>query len=151
MEKLNREFYDEYTRLDNLCRQMFNSDRGVSDYIEAMKNTPHGKAVKVKDWDSDLKMLKHYRHIRNYLAHTAGAFHQEVCLPYDITWVKGFYSRIMKQKDPLSLLFSTSSGRSVKGKKRGNTKKKKTKNTGTWLVGLLFVIAVIVIWLIFKG
>ena len=151
MEKLNREFYDEYTRLDNLCRQMFNSDRGVSDYIEAMKNTPHSKAVKVKDWDSDLKMLKHYRHIRNYLAHTTGAFHQEVCLPYDITWVKGFYSRIMKQKDPLSLLFSTSSGRSVKGKKCGNTKKKKTKNKGTWLVGLLFVIAVIVIWLIFKG
>lgn len=151
MEKLNHQFYDEYTKLDELCRQMFNSDKGVTEYIEAMKNTPHSKAVKVKDWDSDLNMLKHYRHIRNYLAHTTGAFHQEVCLPYDITWIKGFYSRILKQKDPLSLLFSASSNGNAKGKKYGGSKKKKSKKNGSWLIWLIVAVAVTVIWLIFKG
>ena len=60
MENLNRQFFDEYTKLDNLCRQMFNSEKGVTSYIEAMESTPAAKSRNVPEWGSDLKMLKQY-------------------------------------------------------------------------------------------
>lgn len=135
MENINREFFDEYTKLDNLCRQMFNSERGVSSYIEAMESTPSSKSRNVPEWGSDLKMLKQYRHIRNELAHSTGAFHRDICFSYDITWIKMFYNRIIKRKDPLGVLFSISKkGGSQKkntiAKRSVNVKGKSKKKTG---------------------
>lgn len=105
MENYNREFFDEYTRLDNVCRQMFNTEKGVTEYINSMESTAYAKSRGVPDWDSDLRMLKQYRHIRNRLAHTPGAFRQDICVQYDVTWIMMFRERILKRKDPLAVLF----------------------------------------------
>lgn len=130
MEKLNREFFDEYTALDDICRLMLNSNKGVTGYIDRMVNTPRSKSQKVREWESDLKMLKQYRHIRNTLAHTVGAFHQNICVRYDITWIKNFQGRIKRRTDPLSLAVkaaqSKKGGKSRSGSKR-NAKKRKAQ------------------------
>ncbi len=157
MNNYNRAFFDEYTKLDNLCRQMFNSKVGVTQYIESMESTEFGKRSKIPDWDSDLKMLKQYRHIRNNLAHTPGEFHRDICVQYDVTWIQMFYERIVKRKDPLALLFKQSNMHKGKkktiviSKKKKRHKKKKhafSDNMHTFLlIGIALLAIIIIIWI----
>ena len=156
MESINRMFFDEYTKLDNLCRQMFASDNsGVTAYIEAMASTPYAKRCNIPDWDSDLKMLKQYRHIRNHFAHTTGAFHEELCVQYDVTWIKNFTSRILTQKDPLALLFKMSRSKNNKNNtskhhSHKKSKKKKTVIPLRLILLMLFVLFVVILIIIAK-
>ena len=46
------EFMNEYKRLDNLCKDVFRSDAGVSRYIEAM-NSYGNNVYSVNGWTSD--------------------------------------------------------------------------------------------------
>ena len=127
MKNYNRAFFDEYMKLDDLCRQMFNSSKGITQYIEAMESTSAAKSRNIPDWESDLKMLKQYRHIRNNLAHTPGEFHRDICVQYDVTWIQLFYERIEKRKDPLALLFKQSNVHNTVKKPVVVTKKKKRR------------------------
>jgi hypothetical protein len=151
MEKLNREFFDKYTALDNLCKQMFNAEKGVSSYIEAMESTSSSKSRNIPDWNSDLKMLKQYRHMRNELAHSTGAFHREVCVTYDVTWIEMFYERIKTRKDPLALLFKQSKQKSTKKTTIGAKKKKRKGklNDGVFdtklIVGIAFALILLIV------
>ena len=52
-----------------------------------------------------MEQLMHLRHIRNYLAHTSGAFQEELCTQKDIDLVIDFYNRILTQTDPMALLY----------------------------------------------
>lgn len=156
MKNYNRVFFDEYTKLDDLCRQMFNSSKGITQYIESMESTAYKKRCNIPDWESDLKMLKQYRHIRNNLAHTPGEFHRDICVQYDITWIQMFYDRIVKRKDPLALLFKQSNiHRTVKKpivitKKKKRSKKKicLSDDMRTMLLIVAAIAAIIVIVLI---
>ena len=67
-------FTESYKQLEKLCGEIMNDDRRVSAYIDEMINTPRGSYL-VKGWDSDLKQLKHYRWIRNQIAHTPDCTH----------------------------------------------------------------------------
>lgn len=156
MKNYNRAFFDEYTKLDNLCRQMFNSSKGVTQYIESMESTSYKKRCNIPDWDSDLKMLKQYRHIRNNLAHTPGEFHRDICVQYDITWIQMFYERITKRKDPLALLFKQSNIYNCNKKPIVISKKKRRKKKNNvltdnmrtlLLVGIAIIAIVIIIWI----
>ena len=144
MEKLNREFFDEYTKLDGLCKMMLNSPKGISGYIESMYNVPLNKSRLVKEWDSDLKMLKQYRRIRNELAHSVGAFHREICVRYDITWIKQFQTRIKKKTDPLSLLFKASQQKQ-RSKKKKKAQRKQLLKRAFWILVAVAVITLIVL------
>lgn len=95
-------FTESYKQLEKLCGEIMNDDRRVSAYIDEMINTPRGSYL-VKGWDSDLKQLKHYRWIRNQIAHTPDCTEQSMCKPGDAEWLDGFYFRIMNQTDPLTL------------------------------------------------
>lgn len=76
------EFLDTYKKLDELCRQLFSSDKGVSQYIDEMSNEGYGK-WRVAGWERDYKRLKNIR------------------------WMQTFYQRIMECTDPFSLLCQT--------------------------------------------
>lgn len=69
MDNIEILFFEEYKKLDNLCKDLFKSDRGVSQYIEEMECTPLSKSRLVELWQNDYKMLKHVRWIRNNIAH----------------------------------------------------------------------------------
>lgn len=65
-------FIEEYKRLDNLCKDLLRSEKGVSSYIDSMEQ--YGCIQKkVQNWDYNYKQLKHYRYIRNQIAHENSA------------------------------------------------------------------------------
>ncbi|MBR5157478.1 MAG: hypothetical protein IKW59_06905 [Clostridia bacterium] len=95
-------FIDSYKHLEKLCGEILNDDRRLSAYIDEMINTPNGNYY-VNNWDDDLKTLKHYRWVRNQISHEPGCNESNMCDPKDELWLNHFYSRIMKQTDPLSM------------------------------------------------
>ncbi len=95
-------FLESYKRLDNLCKDLFRSEKGVSSYIDSMEQ--YGDIHnRVQNWDYDYKQLKHYRHIRNLIAHDNSASENNTCKDSDTQWIKQFHQRILSSTDPLAL------------------------------------------------
>lgn len=95
-------FMEEYKRLDNLCKDIFLSANGVTEYINCMEQSNY-RNINVSNWKNDLKKLKHYRYIRNQIAHENNVTEESLCTIADTAWIKNFYERIMNQTDPLAL------------------------------------------------
>ncbi len=104
MKNINQQFLEEYKRLDKLCQEVLGTEKGITAYIDEMKDSVGGI---IPGWAEDLKMLKELRHIRNMLSHDVGTFDQNVCDIDDVEWLEDFHSRIMNGKDPLALLAKT--------------------------------------------
>lgn len=97
------DFITSYKHLEKLCGEILNDDRRISAYIDEMQSIGSRGAFLVKGWDCDLKALKNYRWIRNQISHDPECTEENMCVPEDALWLDTFYSRIMKQEDPLSL------------------------------------------------
>lgn len=110
-------FMNAYKRLDNLCRDM--NGIGVTGYIEGMEQTPNGDYY-VSGWNDDYRRLKHYRHIRNQIAHENYADEENMCSDEDEIWIESFYRRIITQNDPLALHYKAPKPLSVKAKASRN-------------------------------
>ena len=95
-------FIDSYKHLEKLWGEVLNDERKLSAYIDEMISKPRGSYL-VRGWDDDLKQLKHYRHIRNQIAHEPGCSEDNMCDLEDACWLDNFYNRIMNQTDPLTL------------------------------------------------
>ena len=95
-------FIISYKHLEKLCGDVLNDSRRISAYIDEMQSTPNG-ALYVPSWESDLKTLKHYRWIRNQIAHEPDCNEENMCTPADTLWLDDFYARILNQTDPLAL------------------------------------------------
>ena len=104
MKTLTQEFYNEYTRLDDLCRTIYESDKGVSTYIEMMSTVFPRYSAKIPLWHEDLRHLMQLRHIRNTIAHTVDGFDMDLCAEENVRWLKEFYRRILDRSDPLAQL-----------------------------------------------
>lgn len=96
-------FMQAYKRLDNLCRDM--NGIGVTGYLQDMESAPEGRFC-VPGWNDDLRRLKHYRHLRNRIAHEDDADEEELCTAGDADWLEDFHERILERTDPLSVYFS---------------------------------------------
>lgn len=95
-------FLENYKNLDQLCRQLLSSDRGVSEYIDEMSNERQG--YRIAGWERDYKKLKKMRWIRNRLVHDTDSFEDHLVSIEDIEWLHTFYCRILNCTDPFSLL-----------------------------------------------
>ena len=60
-------FINSYKRLEKLCNEIYDSNHGVSAYIDDMARLASASFY-VFNWNDDLKQLKHYRWIRNQIA-----------------------------------------------------------------------------------
>ena len=92
-------FMSAYKHLDTICRDM--NGIGVSGYIEDMEANRQGSYA-VHGWDSDYRQLKHYRWVRNQIAHEVNAEEENMCTPEDTQWLEDFYQSIMNCSDPLA-------------------------------------------------
>lgn len=106
MNNIILEFLESYKKLDELCKQILSSDRGVSAYIDVMSNE-YPEYMTVACWKKDYKQLKKMRWIRNKLVHEANSFQENLINVEDIVWLKTFYSRILECTDPFSLLYQS--------------------------------------------
>jgi len=111
MSRLNDEFLEIYKRIDAFCRDTYNSDKGVTSYIDEMSRTV-GATWDVWGWDEAFTKLKNYRHIRNAYAHDVGTSYSDICTEEDIEWLQGFYDKLMSAKDPISLYTQKKQARS---------------------------------------
>lgn len=104
MNDLNYIFFEEFKKLDKLYGELYEAPNGLTHYIDDMKAASSDKCSHIPNWKTDLKDLIRLRHIRNHLAHTEGAFNEDICTQHDINWIKNFHQRIMNQSDPLAML-----------------------------------------------
>lgn len=79
-------FIESYKHLDKICGEMFETQYGVSAYIEEMLNNPRGSFL-VRGWENDLKQLKHYRWIRNQIVHEPDCYEETMCEAGDDEWL----------------------------------------------------------------
>lgn len=93
-------FLQTYKRLDNLCRDM--NGVGVTGYLEDMERLTDGERH-VPGWKEDCQQLKHYRYLRNRIAHEVNADEEDLCSAADTAWIENFYTRILGTNDPLAL------------------------------------------------
>ena len=73
----------------------------------------------IAQWKTDYLKLKHYRYIRNRIAHDNNADESLLCKKEDARWIDGFYNRIINGQDPLTL---------YRKKPIASQKRKKSKN-----------------------
>lgn len=105
-------FINSYKTLEKLCNDIYGNIHGISSYINEMTDRPRGSYI-VNGWDDDLKRLKHYRWIRNQIAHDPVCTEENMCESKDSEWLARFYSRIMEQTDPLAEYRKIINARSV--------------------------------------
>ncbi len=161
MDNLNYVFFEEFKRLDRLCGELYGEQRGISKYIDDMRNVPRYDCRNISGWDADLEQLVRLRHIRNNLAHTEGAFQEEMCIEKDIDWLKEFHRRVLSQSDPLAMLHQylkakqqMAGGKKHKQNQRGQNditnwkigeidEDKSTEKGIYWVVALLVMLAAV--------
>lgn len=96
MDNLNHAFFESFKQLDKLCKEIYDDPHGVSQYVDDMKKSATIHRL-VPNWNGDLEQLIRLRHIRNHLAHTEGAFQDDLCTQEDIAWIQKFHKRILEQ------------------------------------------------------
>ena len=107
MDNTILQFLEAYKKLDILCKQTLSSNIGISTYIVQMQTNIQGHLT-VPGWNDDFKYLKKLRRMRNCLVHEPDSYNNVHLTQNDIIWLEHFYSRIMEQTDPLSLLYQDS-------------------------------------------
>lgn len=151
-------FLESYKHLDNLCRDMFSSEKGVTTYIETMEHTSGG-SYRVNGWDSDYKNLKHYRWIRNHIAHENYASEGSMCDEQDTEWLDAFYSRVISRTDPLALYRKVITPQKVvkpsEAKKpntvRSASSKSDASKNRSWVVALIICVFSLIVGASFHG
>ncbi len=100
---LNVKFQEKYKQLDAICKDIFLSKDGVTQYIIEMEKNDWQIRRFVQDWDYIYKNLKHFRWLRNQLAHEVGAFESDLCTIKDLVLLDDFINSVLKSTDPLAM------------------------------------------------
>lgn len=100
----NITFLEHYKKLDNLLKDYFSSNDGVTEYINQMEFVPFADRKYVSTWDYDYQSLKRARRIRNQLTHDVGTMNLDISSLDDLNFVDSFYNRIMTYSDPFTLI-----------------------------------------------
>ena len=103
MDKNNLIFLETYKRLDKLCRDIYKSNKGVSNYIDHMNAISSYECNRIPNWNVDLDTLIRLRKIRNRLTHEIDTLVYPMCTSDDIKWLESFHLRILNASDPLAL------------------------------------------------
>ncbi len=101
MRGLERKLFEEYKRVDGICRDLLSSPRGVSGYIEEMERAAARGRRWVPTWERDYRTLKRARWLRNKLAHELTGTD---CAADDVRCLRDFRRRLLRRQDPLAAL-----------------------------------------------
>ncbi len=152
MKNVNNLFLEQYKRTDNICKDSYNSDTGITNYINIMRDVKNYNAQRVAGWDETLKMLTHLRHIRNKLTHDVGTLDMELCSEDDVMWLCDFCDSILSATDPLACYYRAQRIKEVKSTKKrqinipeySEPPKKSKKRTAITIIATLAFLAVCV-------
>ena len=94
------DYLDSYKRLDQLCRDMFRTKDGVTEYINQMDRVI-SRINSKQEWRNFYSRLKYQRRLRNNLVHNTECSEGT---EEDIDEVECFFELILKQEDPLACI-----------------------------------------------
>ena len=100
MNECTMDYIDSYKRLDQLCRDMFRSKDGVTEYINQMDRVI-SRINSKRNWRNFYSRLKYQRRLRNNLVHNTDC---SECTEEDIDEIEYFFELILKQEDPLAYI-----------------------------------------------
>ena len=100
MNECALDYLESYKRLDQLCRDMFRTKDGVTEYINQMDRVI-SKINSKQDWRNFYSRLKYQRRLRNDLVHNTEC---SDCTEEDIDEIEYFFALILKQEDPLACI-----------------------------------------------
>ena len=100
MNECTMDYIDSYKRLDQLCRDMFRTKDGVTEYINQMDRVI-SRINSKRDWRNFYSRLKYQRRLRNNLVHNTDC---SECTEEDIDEIEYFFELILKQEDPLAYI-----------------------------------------------
>ena len=100
MNECALDYLESYKRLDQLCRDMFRSKDGVTEYINQMDRVI-SRINSKPDWRNFYSRLKYQRRLRNDLVHNTECLD---CTEEDIDEIEYFFDLILKQEDPLACI-----------------------------------------------
>lgn len=140
------ELLEEYKKLDNLLKDKFSSEKGVSEYIDKMKQDNYYGESYIKDWQYYFKQLKRVRWLRNNIAHNNGV---SDCRKDDVEFLKNFYNATLNNMDPLRLLYLRRKKESQNDNKTHNYNDNSPQSSNNlsltivWILLIVFVLLVI--------
>ncbi len=117
---MNNKFLEQYKRADSICRDIYNSESGITNYINLMRDAKNYRAQNIENWDEVLKKLMALRHTRNKLTHDVGTLDMELCSEADVLWLDNFCDSLLNATDPLANHYRTFN------QKKNKVQKKKT-------------------------
>ena len=94
------DYLESYKRLDQLCRDMFRTKDGVTEYINQMDRVI-SRINSKQEWRNFYSRLKYQRRLRNNLVHNTECLD---CTEGDIDEIEYFFDLILKQEDPLACI-----------------------------------------------
>lgn len=100
MNECALDYLESYKRLDQLCRDMFRTKDGVTEYINQMDRVI-SRINSKRDWRNFYTRLKYQRRLRNNLVHNTDC---SECTEEDIDEIEYFFELILKQEDPLACI-----------------------------------------------
>ena len=100
MNECALDYLESYKRLDQLCRDMFRTKDGVTEYINQMDRVI-SRINSKPDWRNFYSRLKYQRRLRNDLVHNTEC---SECTEEDIDEIEYFFDLILKQEDPLACI-----------------------------------------------
>ena len=101
MTDVEMRFFDEYKKLDALCKDMYAFEKGVTDYLNNMEENFQQGTHTVRGWDRDYRAIKRLRHIRKLIGHQTGS---SGCTEADFNDLQRIHLRFLQHEDPLLLL-----------------------------------------------
>lgn len=106
MSDLNYRFFEEFKKLDKLCREIYGEKSdgrlAVSLYLDDMAYCNLEGSRHIEGWNEDFRRLKQLRGLRNSIAHEVNV--GETCSQSDVDFIILFRERILNGTDPLALL-----------------------------------------------
>ncbi len=102
MTNLEIDFFEEFKSVDSICKDIFQSQQGVTEYINQMEENDLIGSRIVPNWNEKYKMLKHLRWLRNQIAHDSGA---PELIESDLLELQNFHKQLLNQEDPLAIIF----------------------------------------------
>ncbi len=115
---MNNKFLEQYKRADNICREIYNNESGITNYINLMRDAKNYREQSIAEWDEVLKRLMALRHIRNKLTHDVGTLDMELCTEADVLWLDSFCDSLLSATDPLAKHYRAFSQKKSKSPKK---------------------------------
>ncbi len=95
-------FFKTYKSVDNICKDMYSSDDGVTAYINEMQACTN-TSFQTENWKEDFTRLNDVRDKINQIAHEVDCNEENILEKQDAKWLEEFHNKLLNKTDPLAL------------------------------------------------